>query len=419
MNLSDGYGIAIWQEIPDTWEHYFEASLNNILLKSGNKYYTYEDDGFIEVEPTEENFSNTSVEDIMAHYQELQNPYIVHWSKDQEIPTLTFTGDIDAINKFNDVNILGYTSDEEIEIEGQVSGIPKDNYYKYRVTINDTATSQDPDDILKDWSDWKTQNVTDSVTVPAGYVNKVNPYLINVDVEQFNDVKLSAYGQVVLYNEDPFFMIGMVSYNTLSVTIDDPDSDKIKYQVWLNDEKVYPKDDEWSDFYQTPYPVIYKLDKSKINIGEVNSCVVIAQDEFGAESSLDLSFVGFFDGLLFADKDGDYYSLDPDTILKRLDFGTIVAGLSSDVAMIKVVNQNHFKVKNINITLDKKEIQPHTDILLSKEDGDNFNPQSSLLFSEEVESGEEVIFYIKVETGMLAGGFSEFRINVNADIVEN
>lgn len=353
-------------------------------------------------------------------YKLLKDPYIAHWSEDSTNPTINFTGKIDVINKFDNVNILGYSSIKDTKANGEVSGIPKDKYYKYRVTINDTTTIQNPDDILIDWQkDWITHDVTNTITIPAGYVNKVNPYHINIDVKQFDDKRISSYGQVILYNQEPIFMLGAVSFNTLSVTIDDPDKDTIQYQIILNGEKIYPEDSEWSQHYQTPYPLIHKIDKSKIKVGVKNSCVVNVRDQFGAEASLDLSFVGTYDGLLFADENGEYYSLDPETILKRLDFGTIIAGFDSNIAKVKLINQNSYKVKNIQVKLDKKEIQPYTDVLISKTGDDDFKPQDSLLYTQEIDSGEEVVFYVKIQTGMLAGGFSQFGIQAQADIVDD
>ncbi len=539
MILSGGYGIAIWQEIPDTWEHYF-GLFNNILLKSGNKYYTYEDDGFIEVEPTEENFkkygmmlneiiqyineiiftmidsgnigigkiyrrpidlnkideinridillsmytlfkenneifyfdgtnfintnliepltqqnfeqygmtdtsiipkekiaelgnieiltwtSNTDIPQVKLTipetklYKLFDDPYIVSWSDSTDNPIIDFTGKIDIINRFEDINILGYSYDENIEPSGTVSGISKDNYYKYRVTVNDTTTTEDIDDILIDWQqDYITHNIANTIVIPANYINKVNPYFINVDVEQFDNKTISAYGQVLLYNLEPIFMLGAVSFNTLSVTIDDPDRDMVQCQIILNGERIYPEYDEWSYPSQTPFPLIYKIDRSKINIGTTNFCIVNARDQFGVQASLDLSFVGSYDGLLFADTNNNYYSLDPETILKRLDFGTIIAGFNSDIAEVKLINRNAFKVKNIQITLDKQSIQPYTDVLISKTGGNNFIPTNNLLYTEEIDSGEEIKFYVKIQTDILASGFSQFGIQAQADIVDN
>ncbi len=369
-----------------------------------------ESDKFIEI--TTDSFSP------IKRFNQRNDIEVLMLTDSSNIPILHIDGEIDVISRFDDPKIIGYSETTQVT-SGSVSGNPKDNYYKYKVAIDDTSTAENPDDVLIDWSDdWLVNNISDTAIVHQGYINKVNPYNINVMVKQFDDKNIMSTGQVILYNNSPIFILGAVSYNTLSATIDDPDKDTIKYQVILNGSRVYPENEEWSQSYQTPYPLIYEFDKNKINIGITNTCILNVRDQFGEIASLDLSFVGGYDGLLFSDPDGSYYSIDAETIIKRLDFGTIIAGFNSDIAKVRLINQNYYKVKNIKLSLNANEIQPYTNVFISKTGEDNFDPQSSLLYTQELDSGEEVEFYVRIKTDMLAGGFSLFGVQVQADIVE-
>lgn len=72
----------------------------NVLIKSNNKYYTYQNNEFIEVEPTVENFKENFVflpqlitpnENGIKPYKLLDKPSIVTYIEDEEVPILSQT----------------------------------------------------------------------------------------------------------------------------------------------------------------------------------------------------------------------------------------------------------------------------------------------------------------------------------------
>ncbi|OPH47579.1 hypothetical protein BC351_10325 [Paenibacillus ferrarius] len=330
--------------------------------------------------------------------------------------SMNVTGRRNLIKNIPNPTILAYNTNPNTVVNGSMSGIPKDRYYKYKVTIDDTSTPNNPDDILSDWSNWKTTNTDTSVTVPAGYVHKLNPYNIKVEAQQLDNKIISSIGQVLLFNQSPVFIMGAISYNTLSVTLDDPDGDTIQYQILLNGKVVTPEDGGWSPPQTVPFPIVYKFDTTDVLIGKSNTCTINVKDEFGVVATLTLTFTGDYNGIMFSDASGSYYSTDSGAVIKQLDFGMLVAGFNSDIATIRIVNKNYFPVKNIELSFDKSKIAQYTDVKMSKYSGDSFLDSDTLIYDNVLKSGEYVEIYIRIKTQMFANGGSLFKINAKANI---
>src|SRR5690606_39035661 len=138
-------------------------------------------------------------------------------------------------------------------------------------------------------------------------------------------------------------------------------------------------------------------------------------EEFGVEASLDpLTFMGTYVGVMFADSGGEYYSTDSGALLTSLDFGIFFAGFDSDIARVRLINQNYFPVRNLTLTLNKNSMATYTDVKISKQGGTSFSGQDSLVFPETIASGEEVEFYVKIFTDKLARGVGNFEIIAKA-----
>ena len=97
---TSGYSIATWFTTEDEWNRKFEKIFSNVLIKVNDSYYTYQNNEFIKVEPTEENFEEYSVNlmELVTPNSEgikplmtLENPEIVHLT-DKENPRLYIKG---------------------------------------------------------------------------------------------------------------------------------------------------------------------------------------------------------------------------------------------------------------------------------------------------------------------------------------
>lgn len=423
------YAITTWHWTPDTWEHEYQLIKIKYLIKTSNAILTLSDGNWVDTglsEPlTQEDFEQYGMNDISFiptdkwNELELNSTEILVWVEDatKESMQLSITGRKNFLKDLSNPSILMYTDDLEVQPTAKITGVQKDNYYRYQCEVDDTSTDEPTDKILIPLTDWKTTDVFEFPTIPAGFVNKMSPYNVKVTVEQFDGKIISATGKILLFNQSPIFILGTVSYNTLSAIIDDPDKDKVQYQILLNGIKVYPENEEWSILHDTPFPISYTFNSKDVLLGRNNTVLLKVRDEFGVEASLNLTFEGTYVGLMFSDSEGNYYSTDSGEVLKYLDFGVFFAGFDSDTVKVRLINQNYFPVRNLTLTLNKANIAPYTDVKISKTGGDQFNGQDSLDFPDEIPSGGEVEFYVKAFSHKLAKGMGMFEIIAKAEPV--
>jgi len=119
---------------------------------------------------------------------------------------------------------------------------------------------------------------------------------------------------------------------------------------------------------------------------------------------------------MFSDANGGYYSTDSGEVIKRLDFGIIIAGFNSDIATMRIINKNAFPIKNLILSLDKTKVSPYTDVKMSRYSGDGFLDSDTLIYDQLINSGEHLEFYVRIKTQQLASGGSLFKINAKADV---
>lgn len=106
--------------------------------------------------------------------------------------------------------------------------------------------------------------------------------------------------------------------------------------------------------------------------------------------------------LIFSDMDDNVYSTST-TLIKMLDYETIIAGQTTDETQIKLNNFYNFPVSGIKLT----SVNTNNGIDLEMSKGDNpFNPQSELLFSETLNPDDFVTFFVRVKstTTAISGG---------------
>ncbi|WP_125154426.1 hypothetical protein [Clostridium rectalis] len=199
------------------------------------------------------------------------------------------------------------------------------------------------------------QKLTEKVLVPINLITtSTNSYNIIITVSFENHQIQSFSKEVILYNQAPT-IIGKVNGDKLFVQIGDEANDLVKYNVFLNNNKIFPKDSEYTG-YEPPLNNIIKLKSKDIIIRERNKIEINAIDNWGEKNTFIYEFIGEHIGLLFTDEKGDYYSTDIGEILKRLNFGQIVAGHLSDIKKVMIENNTGVDIKNlkISITPEKK-----------------------------------------------------------------
>lgn len=231
-----------------------------------------------------------------------------------------------------------------------ITGIPKAKF-KYKVEF--LNTNGEVIQVLKDYStDYISleEPLTDTIKVPISLITtSVNTYNISVTVLFENKQTVSQNKEVVLYNKKPT-IIGTVENNTLFIQIGDEENDLVKYNVYMNGEKIYPQDADFTGF-EPPSSNTIKLKSTDIKINQLNTITINVEDNWGETNSFTYEFIGEYIGLLFMDEKGEYYSTDIGDILKRLNFGQIFAGSMSDIKKVIVVNNMGVDIKDLEIVI--------------------------------------------------------------------
>lgn len=218
-----------------------------------------------------------------------------------------------------------------------------------------------------------------------------------------------------------FYIINTVSTINLTLSgklidgkIDDVDGGKVKYKVSLNGQPYYPKDGSYTDFSLTPLDISLRLSNDDVLINNQNTLRVDIMDYWGEIDFWETTFIGKYNGLMFSDINGDYYSDDVGKIIKYLDFGTLIAGQVSTESEIKVFNTYGYPVKNL--TISSTNNYEGVVIELSKTTNP-FLANDTLLWNEEMADGESKTFFVRIVTNYttppVSGGMFEIRVDAD------
>jgi hypothetical protein len=220
---------------------------------------------------------------------------------------------------------------------------------------------------------------------------------------------------VMITNINP---IATIIHNNFSLkaTIGDEDGDTVGYKVSINGVKKFPEDKEYTDLATQPSYFEYRWTSRDLNFGQLNTITVEVIDSYGGKTSYSFQVMGTYQGLIFTDENNDYFSTDIGEILKRLDFGTLVAGQRSGEKVIKVMNYNDFPVNNLTIKSVASQFPQHTGLWFSKALSP-FTDDEMLTYLNTLQSGEEVQFYVRVKTDVFATSGCVFEILTKAEAV--
>jgi len=205
---------------------------------------------------------------------------------------------------------------------------------------------------------------------------------------------------------------------TITGSVDDADSGKVQYRVLLNGNPYFPQSGDFTPLQAAPLDVALTLSNDEIKIDENNVLRIEFQDYWGATDYWQTNFVGTYNGLMFLDSTGKYYSTDVGEILQNLDFGIIIAGQTTVEQAIILRNTYGYPVNNILIRAN----QANFPVGMSARFGTNeisFESLDELLYAQTLEDGEELTFYIRLATqlGVTPPTSGEFDIIVTADKV--
>ena len=319
------------------------------------------------------------------------------------------------------ISSFGITDDKMLQITGK-----KILKYTYKVFFNDT--------LIKDETTPTSDISEGKVTI---YSSQFNNFVDgNITIKVFygyneEETWLKSY-DLHLVNTQPVVIIGDVVNNKFDFMVNDVEGDEIQLNIKLNNKDYFPTNGGFTDFISTPYfyTTFFNSDELNINPKDFetpnNIVTITVKDKYGAETQLHKSFVGQFYGLMFVDKDDDFYSTDSGdyaedkNILKELYLGNIKAGTRGDKKCVYLYNMARETLTNIELTLDTKNIPKMTDVRIGTSALDNFEDMDTTINFEKkiLKPNERLAFYIQGSTEILSEGGGYGYIDVIADATE-
>jgi hypothetical protein len=358
------------------------------LIKDGNDIKTIRKGQFISVGQapvTDTMFQNYGI----VFKNEITNSIIN--ATTSPTPELLYWSDEQALNK--KVAIIGKSSVK----------------FRYKVEVTNPPT------LLKDWSSFVKQDVTDVVTIPSSFITTANPYFFKVTVEQSNGTVIEGINTITLYDTEPT-LIATIQGLKVNLTIGDNENNNVQYYIKLNGRQIYPASG-FTPLLPPPVNTTFVLNQDDILIGQNNTLEIFAQDQYGKQSSVTLAFIGDYGGILFMDEQGNYFSNHIGDILQYLDFGAIIAGQITLPKKVRVVNKNGDPITNLSLTIDTSSIHTNTKIEMSRTDNP-FTPESVINISGVLDHGDEVPIYVRIVTDKNDNPHSgTFEIHATADPV--
>lgn len=297
---------------------------------------------------------------------------------------------------------VGSQSDYLLRIE--IEDLDEDSV-SYRVLLNSVE--------IQSWSPNRPTPTNIDIIVPSQRLNFGDNEVV---VEYRDDFKGSISKSwsisVTKSNYAPKIEIEQVSSSTYA-TITDDEGDQVHYRVELNGNQVYPA----AGFsVMADSPSIYEKhfnSSELLPLGETNLVEIIARDEFGLETKESVEFESEYSGLMFSDINGELYSTDLGEVLKYLDKGIIISSQTTPSTPIRLTNTYGYPVSNLLITSETGNY--YSEVEMSY--GDNpFIVENELIYNEDMEYGDSVVFYVRVSTILASPPSSNsFKIFVRAD----
>ncbi|MGG0667630.1 SPRY domain-containing protein [Lederbergia citrisecunda] len=204
--------------------------------------------------------------------------------------------------------------------------------------------------------------------------------------------------------------------STVVGSIDDEDKGKVQYRILLNEESFYPADGSFTPLLPSPLNISVTIPSDQIRIDENNTLRIEFQDYWGTTDYWERNFVGTYNGLLFLDESGEYYSTNIGDILKYLDFGVIIAGQTTLEHKVRIRNTYGFPVKNVYIQANQQNFPSGLKAQFGT-NGTSFEALDNLPIEKVLEDGDEIDFYIRLSSqlGTQPVTNGKFDIIVTAD----
>ncbi|GAA0381409.1 LamG-like jellyroll fold domain-containing protein [Bacillus horti] len=294
-------------------------------------------------------------------------------------------------------------------IEMDVSPIPK---HRYKVEL-----IQPYETILRDWTDFVDgARASYSIEIRDSLFGQDVEHVIKITVENGLGDTVEKEGTLYLYNSPPVIQIDMNGLE-LKASISDLENDPYRYRVLLNGEQVLPLGEgSFTDFLEEESIISRLFLSNEVLIGEQNKLEVIAEDSYGRGSVEELLFEAEYMGLMFADIHNNFYSTDLGELLTYLIMEPMLAGTTSLIYPVKLINKYPFEITNVGVWQDELELRGVIIQLCDEEVP--FIASDSLEYGDKVLNyDDEIVFYVRVATRASTTQGGIFEVWAKADPV--
>lgn len=271
--------------------------------------------------------------------------------------------------------------------------------FRYQILLNGKSVMNTSDG----WSNWTELDEKVNIYRLFNFTDFLSgSNAISIIAEDDRGLQYIADPLIVeLSNTAPVFSVFTYDNWSLTGTVIDDDNDKIQYRILINDVQVFPKNGTstptYSKYFSTPKNIRYVWNSDDLIYGQSNKVAIEIRDEMGAIFTQTIDdIVGRYKGLMFKNKDGEYYSTDKGDILKFLDYGIIVAGQITEPRKVILENNLGFSVDGLTVQMNP----PTTgyNVYLSKHEFP-FISLTELTYDENIiHDGEAVEFYVQVSS---------------------
>lgn len=291
-----------------------------------------------------------------------------------------------SVDKTNWENICGLniTKDDELQILGN-----KISPFSYTIKIDEKdVTLKDIIDISYDVEDTATFNTNI-------FDQALNPYNNVISITQEDGSIISKTNDILLYDTEPT-VAAFLKGKIIHLNIGDNENDLIKFNIYLNNQKIYPLESEFTKLQKPINDFKYTIDSNLIKFQENNVLKITVLDQFGKKSELSTQFIGEYYGLIFMDENRECYTTDMGKLLNYLDFGVITLGQTTEPIKVIMKNTYGFNLKNVVLNINNN--LPNIHVELSKTVNPFLANRDKLTFDDVIENDNEVEFYVRLAT---------------------
>lgn len=297
--------------------------------------------------------------------------------------------------------------DEYVTLEAQLVDL-EGSPLEYRILIQ--KAGEYVFNVIEDWTqrDWKT---TLYKAYNYEYFN-TGENLIRLEVRDVHGLVSEWTGNIVILNTVPYLVY---TYNDFGATgtIYDDDGDDVTYAIHINDQ-VYQ---DFLPLEPSPRSFSVQFDSTNVKINQSNLIKITVKDRLNDIAEEEFEIIGQYNGLMFIDERGNYYTTDKGDLLQMLDMGILVAGQNTDAKKVTLKNFSNNTIENVTIFGEKDGLPDIASIKLDLKN-DPFEPKDKLVLSRLMKHGEEIDFYVAIHSNKGKGRLgSIFKIHANASIV--